>query len=67
MGLYAEAAGAFEAVLEIDPLNPRARYSLGLCKLYLEDTAGAIAEYTALKDLDPTLASDLYERIYPTR
>ena len=51
------------AVIEINPDSPRARYGLGLAKLYLDDNAGALAEYLALKPLDPELARDLYLRI----
>lgn len=66
LGRYADAALAFETVIEVDPRNSRGRYSLGLCKLYLDDTKGAIDEYTELNDLDPELASDLHERIFAT-
>ena len=37
MGLYAEASKSFAAVVERDPTNARARYGLGLVKLFLED------------------------------
>jgi tetratricopeptide (TPR) repeat protein len=66
LGLYGEAAQAFEAVVELDPQNPHARYSLGLCRLFGQDPDGAVAEYVALKDLDPDLARDLYNRIFAT-
>ncbi|MCJ7755570.1 MAG: hypothetical protein MUP13_13485, partial [Thermoanaerobaculales bacterium] len=61
-----EGAQAFEAVVEIDPSNAHAHYSLGLCRLYEEDPDGAIAEYVVLKDVDPDLARDLYDRIFAT-
>ena len=66
LGLYTQAAQAFETVVEIDPQNSHARYSLGLCRLYKEDPDGALTEYVALKDLDPELARDLYNRIFAT-
>jgi tetratricopeptide (TPR) repeat protein len=63
--LYEGAAQAFEAVIEINPENSRAHYSLGLCKLYIEDREGAMAEFRTLKTLDPELAKDLFSRINP--
>jgi tetratricopeptide (TPR) repeat protein len=65
MGLYAEGIQAFETALEINPGNPRAHYGLGLAKLYNEDRDGAIAEVGVLNQLDPALANELYERIFP--
>jgi len=67
LGLYTQAAQAFEKVVEIDPQSSYAHYSLGLCKLFEEDEDGAIAQYVALKDLDPELARDLYNRIFVTQ
>jgi len=66
MGLYSEAAQAFEAVVEVDAQNASAHYSLGLCRLFGEDPDGALAEYKILKDLDPDLARDLYDRMFAT-
>ena len=65
LGLYAEAAQSFLAVLEKDPEHARARYGLGLCKIYRDDRDGAIQDYVKLKELDPDLAKDLYNRIFP--
>jgi len=65
MGLYAEAIQAFETALELNPGNPRAHYGLGLAKLYDGDRDGAIAEVGELNTLDPDLANDLYERVFP--
>lgn len=63
--LYGEAGQSFTAVLAKDPENARARYGLGLCKVYGDDRDGAIQEYVKLKKLDLDLARDLYERIFP--
>ncbi len=63
--LYDEAGLSFAAVLDADPDNARARYGLGLCKLFKEDRDGAIQDYVQLKKLDPELARDLYQRIFP--
>ena len=65
MGLYEEATQTFETALEINPGNPRAHYGLGLARLFAGDRDGAIAEVGELNTLDPELASDLYERIFP--
>ena len=62
---YDEAARSFEVVLDRDSSNARARYGLGLCRLYNNDRDGAIQDYVKLKELDPQLAKDLYERIFP--
>jgi tetratricopeptide (TPR) repeat protein len=65
MGLYAEAIQGFEKALELNPGNPRAHYGLGLAKHHDGDRDGAIAEVGELNTLDPDLANDLYERIFP--
>jgi len=64
---FDEASLAFDAVLAIDPGNSRARYSLGLCKLYGGDAEGAMREYRELEKLDPEMARDLGERINASR
>jgi len=65
LGLYPEAAEAFTTATEINPDNPRAHYGLGLSKLFADDRDGAIVEVGLLNELDPDLASDLYDRIFP--
>ena len=65
MGLYSEAIDVFEKVVENNPGNARAHYGLGLAKLYDGDRDGAITEVGVMNKLDPKLANDLYERIFP--
>ena len=65
MGRYAEAIGVFESVVENNPANARAHYGLGLAKLLNGDREGAIAEVGKMNELNPELANDLYERIFP--
>jgi len=65
MARYSEAISLFEAAVEDSPDSARAHYGLGLAKLYDGDRDGAITEVGVLNKLDPALANDLYERIFP--
>jgi tetratricopeptide (TPR) repeat protein len=67
LGQYAGAQELFEAVLKTDLNNARARYGLGLSKLFQEDRNGAIQEYAVLKELDEELAGELYRAIFQTQ
>ena len=62
---YEEAGEAFKRALELDPDHARARYGLGLSLLYADDERGAKEQYLALKRIDPDLAQQLYELIFP--
>jgi tetratricopeptide (TPR) repeat protein len=65
LGAYEESSAAFQKALRLQPDSGRACYGLGLSLLFAGDREGAIAQYVRLKDLDPTLAQDLYRRIFP--
>lgn len=65
LGQYAEASRWFAAVVERNSGNARARYGLGLAQLFLEDRDGAEASLAELEKLDPVLARDLRERLFP--
>ena len=65
LGRYSEAIPAFETAIEANPGNPRAHYGLGITMLNAGDRNGAVAEVGVLNELDPKLANDLYERIFP--
>ena len=67
LGLYPKAAEAFTTATEVNPDNPRAHYGLGLAKLFADDRDGAIVEVGLLNALDPDLADDLYDRIFPPK
>jgi Flp pilus assembly protein TadD len=64
-GAFADAAAAFREALRAQPDSGRACYGLGLSLLYAGDRDGALAQYVRLKELDPALASDLYQRAFP--
>jgi len=65
MGNYAAATEAFETAIDSNPGNPRAHYGLGLALLLAGDRDGAIVQLGETNQLDPELARDLYERIFP--
>jgi tetratricopeptide (TPR) repeat protein len=65
MGNYAAATEAFETAIDSNPGNPRAHYGLGLALLLAGDRDGAIVQLGETNQLDPELARDLYDRIFP--
>jgi Flp pilus assembly protein TadD len=64
LGEYDDASAAFREALALAPRNQRAIYGLGLSLVYAGDRDGAVAQYLQLKELDPALAQDLYQRIF---
>jgi tetratricopeptide (TPR) repeat protein len=64
-GQYREAVAAFDRALELDANDPRTYYGRGSANLMAGNRQAAIEDYAALKAIDPELARDLYERIFP--
>jgi len=62
-GRAVEAEGAFRAALELDPVNARGVYGLGVAQLESGDREAATATHARLASLSPELAADLADRL----
>lgn len=64
LGRHEEAIARFNHAVNINPDDADAHFLIGLSHLSLKNTAGAIAKYEILKDLDKNLSKRLFNRIY---
>jgi tetratricopeptide (TPR) repeat protein len=62
-GNYPEAVKIIRETLDIDPLYPEARFSLGVIYILLDDKKMAVKQCEALEFLDPDLMHRLSEHI----
>jgi Flp pilus assembly protein TadD len=61
---FDRAVGAFKQGVEIDPDSARLRYNLAMALTARNDRAGALAQYSLMKEKDPSLADQLYRALY---
>jgi len=61
---YNKSIEAYQQSIRLDPKAPLTHYNLGVAYSHREKKESAAAEYKILKDLDPSLAQDLYNIIY---
>ncbi len=59
---YKEEIEAYKQAVNIKPDYSEAHFNLGLSYIILGDRDSALAEYKILKDLDPQMAKNLYEK-----
>ena len=62
-GKIKEAIAQFNKALQIKPDDAEIRFNLGLAYLTIGDKVSALEEYKILKNLNPDLAGQLYQRI----
>lgn len=65
LGRYQEAVEALKQAIRLKPDYAKAHYNLGVAYLILGDRGAALEEFRLLKDLDPGLATNLFDLIYP--
>jgi len=59
---YKEAAGTFKEAVRLKPDYGEAHFNLALTYIALNDRKAALAEYERLKQVDPKLAEDFFQR-----
>jgi tetratricopeptide (TPR) repeat protein len=65
-GRWVEAIDAFKKAIVINPEHARTHFGLGMAYVMVDNVAGALKEYEALKLLDERLAEQLHRSIYHT-
>jgi tetratricopeptide (TPR) repeat protein len=61
---YTQAADALKRAVEIEPDSAMLRYNLALCLTATNNRAGALSQYSLMKQEDPALADQLYKYLY---
>ena len=62
---WQEAVAAYKQAIRLKPDDADTHHLLALAYLFLGDRSAALEEYRILKDLDPSLAGQLFDLIYP--